>query len=490
MPHVPTKFRSIPKAALCVALVGCGSAPNLPNDDLGYDPAVRDLNAAPDSAFNPMGLPIGATGAPLRGVPVEGEWTMHLGNQERTGTRLAPGITEPIIRWTASVGIQGYANTPLVGSDYIFASSQGSLHNQSDADDGFYAIDPQDGSRAWFYSTNEDVNGASLTDDYVVGGTDDGTLYAIERATGEKAWEIELSSPLRHGPLVDGNTLRVQLERGFVEIDARDGRTLQRSSGEPDGYDVRGTLAQSGDDVYRASRACSVEAYEDGDNAWARTTCTPSSEDWRRAAIYAPPTIIGGALIVLAPEEMDYEVSHTSLAVINREDGSEVWMAEPEAPLPGDPPSNPSYEQAFLAASAWVMNGVVFVPRVSAADVLGYDLASGDVRLRVDMQDCRTRQFASIVGVPSRGYYARHDGRLYSFVPATGEVAWAMSLQYAATAAIVQTQGLSWAGNNGYCSADPWDGSALFATPALGEDGTLYVGSGEGTLYAIEDANW
>ncbi|MFT6396744.1 MAG: outer membrane protein assembly factor BamB [Bradymonadia bacterium] len=490
MPHVPTKFGSILTVALCVVLVGCGSSPNLPNDDLGYDPAIRDLDAAAPSVFDPMGLPVGATGAPLRGVPVEGEWTMYLGNQERTGTRLARGIAEPVIRWSVSVGIQGYANTPLVGGDYIFASSQGSLHNESDPDDGFYALDPQDGSQAWFYATNEDVNGASLTADFVVGGTDDGTLYAIERSTGDKAWEIELSSPLRHGPLVDGDILRVQLERGFVEIDARDGRTVQRSAGEPDGYDVRGALAQSGDNVYRASRACSLEAYEDGNNAWSRTTCTPSSEEWRRAATYAPPTVIGGALVVLSPEEMDYDVASTSLAVIVREDGSELWMAEPESRQPTDPFASQSYEQGFMAAGAWLMNGVIFVPRVGAADLLGYDLASGEVRLRVDMPDCRSRQFASIVGVPSRGYFPRHDGRLYAFIPATGEIAWALSLQYAASAAIVQNDSLSWNANNGYCHADPWDGSALFATPAIGEDGTLYVGSGEGTLYAIEDANW
>lgn len=485
-----TNFRSITKAAVIVAIAGCGGTARLPNDDLGYDPAIRDLDAAPVEIFDAEGLPLGSSGAPLRGAAVEGEWSTHLGNAERTGTRLAPSIQEPVIRWSADVGIQGYANTPLVGTDRVFATSQGSLHNQSDSEDGFYALDIVDGSRLWFYPTNEDINGASLTEDFVVGGSDDGTLFAIDRETGEKAWEIELGSPLHHGPLVDGNTLRVQLESGFVTIDARNGTSMQRGSGDPDGYDVRGSLSGSDGDVYRVARACSLSAYRDDDQAWGRTSCTPSSEEWQRASQYGPAVVVGGGLLSLSPVALDYESADLALGLFDRDSGEQLWSVDSEAPLAEDRYASPSYDATFMAASPWLMNGVVFVPRLQRTGLVGFDLATGEPRLRVSMPDCRCRQFASIVGVPSLGYFARHDGRVYAFRPATGEVAWVVSLQYNATASPIAPNGLSWATGYTYCSADPWDGSALFSTPAIGTDGTLYVGSGEGWIYAIEDAAW
>lgn len=489
MPHVLTKFGLITKAAVMAMATGCSGTPNLPNDDLGYDPAVRDLDATPMEVFDPLGLPVGAAGVPLRGVAVEGEWRTHLGNFERTGTRLAPAISEPVIRWSAEVGIQGYANTPLVGHDAIFVTSQGSVHNQSDSEDGFYAIDPDSGARLWFYPTNEDVNGASLTDEFVVGGTDDGTLYAIDRASGEARWEAEIGSSIHHGPTVVGNRLLVQLMEGYVEIDARNGQMLQRGAGAEDGYDVRGTLTTDGESVYRLSRACSVEAFEDGDLEWSRTTCSPHREDWRRASLYAPSVILGGALLTLTPVELDYEVATVTLGLYDRAGGGELWTISTEAELPDDRETH-RYDRPYFASSSWVMNGVAFVPRLQHADVVGFDLSTGEARLQVPMPDCRCRQFASIVGVPSAGYFARHDGRLYSFHPATGDVEWVMSLAYNATASVQAADGPGWGGSHGYCSPDPWDGSALFSTPALGEDGTLYVGSGEGWLYAIEEANW
>ena len=469
------------------AVVGCGGGSSLPNDDLGYDPAVRDLDGPGVALFDATGLPVGGAGVPLRGAAVEGEWSTHLGNFERTGTRLAPAIAEPVIRWSADVGIQGYANTPLVGEDYVFVTSQGSLHNQSDSEDGFYAIDRTDGSRVWFYPTDEDINGASLTSELVIGGSDSGVLYAIDRASGERRWDVSVGSPLHHGPTVVGDRLFVQLPGGYVEIDARNGQMLQRTGGNDDGYDVRGAIAAVDDVVYRHSRPCSLEAFENGDEHWARTTCAPHGEEWRRASPYSPPVVLGGAIATLTPVELDYETANITLGLFDRADGREFWTTSTEAHLEDDTTTH-FYDLPYYAASPWVMNGIAFVPRIRHDDVVGFDLATGEARLRVSMPDCRCRQFSSIVGVPSAGYVARHDGRVYAFHPATGEVTWVVALAYNATASVQSVNGLAWSGTYGYCTPDPWDGSALFSTPAIAEDGTLYVGSGEGWLYAIEDA--
>jgi outer membrane protein assembly factor BamB len=64
-------------------------------------------------------------------------------------------------------------------------------------------------------------------------------------------------------------------------------------------------------------------------------------------------------------------------------------------------------------------------------------------------------------------------------------IEWSLSVGLHAAAGGRSTHFVAPAG----CSPEPADGTALFAPPALGADGTLYVGSGDGWLYAITDAS-
>lgn len=481
-------------AWLALALTACGGA--TANDDLGYDPAVAELGGRLEPLFDAPGLPIGSSGVPLRAEAVEGEWRTFRGNAQRSGTRLAPGIADPRIRWSVRVGIQGYANTPMVGDDAVFLTSQGNEHNYGDDEDGFYAINRDDGTQEWFFGTDEDVNGGALTDELVLGGTDDGTLYAIERDTGRERWQIEVGAPIHHGPLVLDELAYVMTDVGVAVIDVESGSMREIIPGGADSYDERGGLAADGDLLLRNSLNCRLDAWEGGDEAWMATVCAIETEEYAWTHNYTPPMVVGEAIVTLAPRTMDYDGAEVQLEVRQRDDGGIYWATTPALAF-GDSTTRAngySYDMSYHASLPWLMNGMLYLPPVNSPRLIGVDLATGRGRVATDLPDCRARQFASIVGVPTRGYFARHDGRIYGFSPASGAITWTMVLQYNASAGAVGAQPSYYDpygyDDENYCAADPWDGSALFSTPAIGEDGTLYVGSGEGYLYAIEDVSW
>ncbi len=479
-------------AAIAICASACGGSNGGRNDDLGYDPA-RPL-VAQSVVINENGVPVRGDGTPLRGDAIEGEWRTYRGDNGRSGTRIAPGITRPTIVWSAAVGIQGYANTPLVTDDTVFVSSQGTLHNQRDPEDGFYALRRDDGSQRWFYQTIEDVNGAMLTDTHVIGGTDGGHLIAVSRATGELAWDVLFDDPIRHAPVLFDGMLFVNQGDYLAVIDPATGSQRHRVPARMDyEWEMRGALSADSDRMYRTAEACALSAHSADDQLWSATTCMPTSEEWVVEWTYAPPTIAGDRVITLAPIALGFEDADVSLSVTDAATGERLWDVETEQDFPGFTHGTPfpGYDLRHYASMPWIMNGIVWAPLITRPNVIGFDLATGEPRAAVSLPDCRARQFPSIVGVPSRGYLARHDGTLYAFEPLTGAIRWGMQMGLQANAGVpISTAYIGLDGVDSYCHAEPWDGTGLYATPAIAEDGTLFVGSGEGILYAIQDSDW
>lgn len=460
---------------LAAACCSCGGATR--SDDLGFDPAVP-LSRAGQSE-RPMG------------TPVEGEWRVFRGNESRSGVRVAPAIRRPQIMWQASVGIQGYANTPLVTDDTVYVSSQGDLHNSSDPRDGIYALDIADGAQRWFYQTQWDINGAMLTDTLVVGGADNGHLVAVDRDTGAEVWVAEMDDPIRHAPIeVDGALYVNQSNRVAVLSPATGSVQYYIDAPEEDAWVMRGALADDGERLYRTHHNCGVSATEDGDTQWDVTACETAPQAWANLPVMSPPTVVEDHVLVHAPRLLGYEDADLRLTAFDAETGEITWSQPTEQSF-DQPHASPGYDQRYFAAAPWVMHGAVWVPQLSRAGLVAFDLDTGRHVGTVTLPDCRLRQFPSIVGVPSVGYFARHDGNLYGFSPHTGELVWAIRLRYANDAGSnVTTATMGIGVHDTYCNADPWDGSGLFSTPAIAADGTLFVGSGEGFLYAIQDRDW
>ncbi len=469
---------------LTTGLIACGSPVDVP-DRWHQTPGVAD------NAFDAGEVPYASNGAPLRGPAVHGEWRMHLGAEHRSGTRLAPGIVTPRVRWSAEVGIQGYANSPLVTRDRVFATSQGSTHNQTDPEDGFYAIDRSDGSRVWFHPTNEDVNGGLLTDDFVIGGTDDGTLYAIDRDEGRLAWQAELGVPLYHAPLEWGRQLWVLGGDTIYALDPRNGSELGRTTIDGTAWEGRGALASDGEQLYFTTVNGAVGALDaNGEVQWTVAIGDPDGNGGYTTHTYAPPVVLGERLLVTAPDLASYGSFQLRVALVSSVTGRSDWDLPSHSglrALDGSAQPGMFYEMPFYAASAWLMSGRVWVPVLAADATVALDLSTGEAAAAFATRSCSSRQFPSIVGVPSRGYHARHDGTLLAFVPATGDVSWGLQLGTHSSAGTSVPPASARNRAASYCEGYPYDGSGLFSSPAIGEDGVLFVGTGDGWIYAIDD---
>ena len=91
---------------------------------------------------------------------VTGDWVTFRGASHRSGYRDVRSIASPRVRWAASVGVQGYANSPIVTGDAIYVASQGEHHNMADPRDGVYKLDPATGAVQWLL---KELTGKPLT---------------------------------------------------------------------------------------------------------------------------------------------------------------------------------------------------------------------------------------------------------------------------------------------------------------------------------------
>ena len=166
-----------------------------------------------------------------------------------------------MIAWSARVGITGYANSPVIGDGVIYVPSQGSDHNWSDMEDGLYALDADSGERVWFAPADEDLNGATLTDELVLAGADSGTLYAFSRGTGDLVWTAPSPSPIRFGPVIHQGTAYLASNGPVVRIDLGSGNVLS-PIGTSDRWSDRDGLSAQHDLLVRTALDGSIETID------------------------------------------------------------------------------------------------------------------------------------------------------------------------------------------------------------------------------------
>jgi outer membrane protein assembly factor BamB len=432
------------------------------------------------------GIPRLSSGIPTRSAFVEGEWRTHLGASHRSGLRDSPALEAPHAAWSARVGIQGYTNTPLIAANVVYVTSQGTTHNAPDAEDGFYALRKSDGQELWHTEIEEDVNGGVLTDTLVVGGGDTGMLYAVDRATGDLVWSRQFDTAHRHAPLERNGELWVSQRDGVHRVQLSTGAPIAVISSTTDAFDNRGGLAAFEDAVYRISGRSIVERLDDERVLWA---AIPSAgfvnSEWGRASYGPPLALPGGALVqhdVNASNPTDF-----GRVAMYLDDGSLIWEFGQranalEAGVPvGE--SNQGYDVAYNAGTPWMWRGVVWSNTLLSMRVLGARVEDGVNVAESAAVDCTTRAFASLVGVRDTLYRAHHNGHIIAFSTTTGEMLWQYDLSYHSNHGVRSFSESP--AQVSYCMGEPYDGSGLFATPAVDEDGSLFVGSGEGWLYHL-----
>lgn len=214
------------------ALVGCGKkeavrpAPEAPAAAAGSAAAPAKPEAAkPEEVVRPPHEQP-PTAVQWDAPAVTGDWAGYLGGPTRSGRREVAPITKPVIAWSAQVGIQGYANTVLTSGDTIFLGSQGEFWNKSDKSDSVIALRAADGRQIWRVPTDSDVNGTMLAKDLVIAVTDSGTVYAIQRTSGEIKWQLGAECGMQHPPVQVGDELVFTREEGVTTVSLETGKIV------------------------------------------------------------------------------------------------------------------------------------------------------------------------------------------------------------------------------------------------------------------------
>jgi outer membrane protein assembly factor BamB len=375
----------------------------------------------PGAVPTPVASPT-PTLAPLEGVA---PWPMYGGNAQHTGASPASGPAAPNVKWMFRVGL--LANSPAIGAD-------GSIYFGS-LDGNLYAVDPE-GAELWRATVGQVSGVPALSAEGVIyvgmASPVEEMFYALYR-DGSVAWRYHLDSHIvESSPLVgpDGTVYlaatNAQTGGGSVVALGADGSERWR-------YEVGSRLlfspALSPDGtLYVGARNGNLYALNsDGSLKWQ----TPRGAVSSSVAVGADGTIYLGS-------SSDYQA-------LNPTDGVQIWTF---SPVDGQADSAPT------------------------------------------------------VGRGGRIYVSSSSNELYSLNP-DGTVAWAFSAEpegerevHFSSPGTIDAAGVLYVGTREgeLCAVNPdgilrWrlllpEGGMILVGPALGGDGTLYVGAGS-NLYAV-----
>ena len=402
---------------------------------------------------------------------------------------------------------------------------------------GFYDADgPRQFHRVrWAFPTgNRVISSPVMQGGTLYFGSDDGNVYAVDAATGRQVWKRATKGPVPGTPAVAGDTLYVGSYDGhFYALNAATGATRWKfnTGGERhfeaknlhgmtpanqtffDPYDIYlSSPVVVGDSVFFGSGDGHLYALDRGNGTlrWKFRTGD---------VVHASPAYADGVLYVGSWDSYFYAVDAKT--------GQEKWRFHAgEDPL--------IHNQVGFQSSAAVVNGVVYVG-CRDSNLYALDAATGKELWRVNnagswvitspavadgrvifatsdsalfrIVDARTGKEiakqqgkAFMFGSPAvaRGiaYQPVTNGILEARDAATGELLWTFRTEssrenagWALTADGKFNTPMLSASSNGEASilaaARQWSTGSMFSSPLVA-DNTVYVGSTDGNLYAIE----
>lgn len=305
------------------------------------------------------------TGGAVRSTPALADGVLYVGSSD--GLLYALDTESGRIIWSFDADAP-VATSPAVAGEVILVSGRdGVLHG----------VSRSSGHELWRVSTGPDRplpwghegwdyihSSPSLAHGTAYWGSGDGTLYALDPATGRARWRSEVDSRIRSTPAVVDDLLVFGDSEGYVHaLDARTGEERWLFATDGVGYD-------SGDFGYD------------------------------RRQISASPAIVDGEVLIGSRDATLYSLS--------AEDGSLRWR--------------------FDEGSAWVIASVavdedrVFSARSSSGNVRALDRATGEEIWRFSAGDF---VFSSPVLVDDVLYLGQGDGEVSAHDADTGETLWA-----------------------------------------------------------------
>jgi len=394
-------------------------------------------------------------------VPVglgTGPWPRFHGTNQNTGVApdAAPITATPSVvsGWqSANVGASVEFSSPVIaknGDVYV-----GALNGR------LYAF-AANGTVKWSYQTGGAIQATPLIgkDGTVYIGSSDGYMYAIQDlgTSGRRAWAYKTAGPVTSSPVIDKAGYLYfassDTDNRVIGVDALSGTAKKTAAGAPWVFTasggIQGGLALSADES-------AVVVGDVNGNVYSVNTSTGVS-NWTYATgsvVYsAAPLItsIGGqpAVIVGTTEGKLHAVSLAS--------GTSVWSDAVD--LEGQ-----IYSTAAISPDGTTIYVATFdnTSGLDRSRVLALNAADGTHKWNTATLPSFNPGFTSSPAVSFDGsklYIGCYDGKLYGVNTADGSVAWS----FAPTAA----------------------GEYFDSSPAIGADGTLYIGGVSGTFYAVK----
>lgn len=212
-----------------------------------------------------------------------------------------------------------YANPVLTTDGQVLVGSAGRDYELT-------SLDTATGQQKWaapFVATDRWVAAPLVVGDTVYAANNDGTLYVLKLATGEKVWSLHISKELWGAPVTDGKLVFVtSLDHFLYAVDPVAQKVIWKvdlGGSAPDSPAV----SSDGKTIYIGSFAKKIFAV---DIATGSVRWTADTKDW----VWGAPVLGGDSLFAA-----DISGNIYSLGVPN---GKDAWPnLQPDGPITGSP---------------------------------------------------------------------------------------------------------------------------------------------------------
>jgi outer membrane protein assembly factor BamB len=362
------------------------------------------------------------------------DWSQFHASRSRAGVvsteAVLTTLTAPSMHklWGSPTGTtaEGINSSPaVVGGIAYVGSDDGSL----------WAFDAATGEPLWHDPVGGQVRSSpAVADGRVVFGSSNGFVYADDALSGYHLWSYAIGGNVTAPPLIVGSTVYIGSRGGtFAAIDAVTGTLLWKANP----WGMWGGAASAKGIVYVGSEQSKVFAYDavTGVLIWSKGL---------GARVRSTPSVADGKVFV--------GTDAGTVVALDADTGRLRWESR----------AAPISTNAVVRSSPAVDGGLVFVATAETTpmdgDAVAFDEKTGAVSWRADyVADYSTSSPAIANGVLYLGSY---DTRLYAIKERSGKLLWAPA----------------WGSDNmerGFNSS-----------PAI-SDGRIYIGCRDGSLYAF-----
>lgn len=384
-----------------------------------------------------LSLAVAAIGAPKFGsAQSAANWSTFHGNAARDGTNghKGPSASTASGIWQLPKAVNSSPVVDANGVAYV-----------GDDDDKVYALDPvyargagHLGAPKWSFATKDSILGApTLSPDgqtlYV--GSNDGFVYALKTSDGSKIWATDFGGPVVGSPVLssDGSTLYDGNINGtFKALKTSDGSvTLSRNLNGG----IRGNLALSpdGSTLYAALTTSQLDGIPVGG----------SGSNTGITAFYLDGAPIGSPAV--DPQGNVYITTGAGTLM--------SFAASNTTPRAGYPFVIPN--RATASTTPAISNGLVLF---GANNNVFYAVNSSSAQVQWQFQTGGPIESSAAVGTGTPSVYFGSDDASVHALDVNGTQTWSRSV-----------------------------GTSVRSSPAIGADGSLWVGSDSGQVYRFQD---